>query len=77
MSWRKSRLAWGSLAWGCKAALCYVARACLTAAATRCCPQGFRLDASAKVTLVKQVEYNGQNIEAAWPLGAAINDLSA
>lgn len=24
-----------------------------------------------------QVEYNGQSIEAAWPLGAAINDLSA
>ncbi len=38
--------------------------------------QGFRLDPAAKVTLIKQVEYDGQNIEAAWPLGAAINDLS-
>ena len=39
--------------------------------------EGFSLKASAKITLVKQVEYNGQNIEAAWPLGAAINDLSS
>ncbi len=46
--------------------------------ATPCChAQGFRLDASAKVTLVKQIQYDGQSIEAAWPLGAAINDLSA
>ncbi|GFR43374.1 hypothetical protein Agub_g4446 [Astrephomene gubernaculifera] len=39
--------------------------------------KGFKLDPSMKVTLVKQVEYNGQHIEAAWPLGAAINDLSS
>ncbi|KAG2445302.1 hypothetical protein HYH02_008769 [Chlamydomonas schloesseri] len=39
--------------------------------------QGFKLDEMMKLTLVKQVEYNGQRIEAAWPLGAAINDLSS
>lgn len=41
------------------------------------CMQGFKLDEKMKLTLVKQVEYNGQRIEAAWPLGAAINDLSS
>eukprot|EP00879_Flechtneria_rotunda_P021719 GHRR01022903.1.p1 GENE.GHRR01022903.1~~GHRR01022903.1.p1 ORF type:complete len:473 (+),score=173.94 GHRR01022903.1:81-1499(+) len=39
--------------------------------------QGFDLPETAPITLVKQVKYNGQNIEAAWPLGAAINDLSS
>jgi hypothetical protein len=27
--------------------------------------------------LLVQVKYNGQTIEAAWPLGAAINELSS
>eukprot|EP00878_Enallax_costatus_P034916 GHUV01038861.1.p1 GENE.GHUV01038861.1~~GHUV01038861.1.p1 ORF type:complete len:200 (+),score=53.83 GHUV01038861.1:122-721(+) len=39
--------------------------------------QGFDLPEDAAITLVKQVKYNGQTIEAAWPLGAAINDLSS
>ena len=30
-----------------------------------------------QVTLVKKVKYQTQEIEAAWPLGAAINVLSA
>lgn len=38
---------------------------------------GYKLKDAQTVTLVKQVEYKGQNIEAAWPLGAAINALSA
>lgn len=37
---------------------------------------GFKLPPSAPITLVKQVEYNGQNIEASWAVGAAVNDLS-
>ena len=37
---------------------------------------GYKLDDSMEVTLVKQIVYKGQNIEAAWPLGAAINALS-
>ena len=36
----------------------------------------YRLDDSTEVTLVKQIVDKGQNIEAAWPLGAAINALS-
>ncbi|EFJ53213.1 hypothetical protein VOLCADRAFT_78871 [Volvox carteri f. nagariensis] len=39
--------------------------------------KGFKVDLGTSVTLVKQVLYNGQHIEAAWPLGAAVNDLSA
>ena len=31
----------------------------------------------AQVTLVKQIMYKGAAVEAAWPLGAAINSLSA
>ncbi len=37
---------------------------------------GFKLAPAAQITLVKQIQYNGQAIEAAWPLGAAVNDLS-
>ena len=37
---------------------------------------GYKLKDDKQVTLVKQVEYKGQTIEAAWPLGAAINALS-
>jgi len=36
---------------------------------------GFGLAEEAEVTLVKQVEYKGAAIEAAWPLGAAVNAL--
>jgi len=39
--------------------------------------QGFDLSEAAPLTLVKQVVYNGQRVEAAWPLGAAIDALSA
>ncbi|KAF8062083.1 APY2 [Scenedesmus sp. PABB004] len=39
--------------------------------------QGFDLPDDATLTLVKQVKYNGQVIEAAWPLGAAIDELSS
>ena len=38
---------------------------------------GYKLADSRKVTLVKQITYKGQNIEAAWPLGAALNSLSS
>jgi apyrase len=38
--------------------------------------QGFDLPEASPLTLVKQVKYNGQAIEAAWPLGAAIDSLS-
>ena len=36
---------------------------------------GFGLAESSKVTLVKQVRYNGAPVEAAWPLGAAVDAL--
>ena len=36
---------------------------------------GFGLAEEAQVTLVKQVLYNGKPVEAAWPLGAAINSI--
>lgn len=37
---------------------------------------GFHIPASTPITLVKRVKYQGQEVEAAWPLGAAINLLS-
>lgn len=39
--------------------------------------KGFDLKDDFKLTLVKQIEYRAQNVEAAWPLGAAVNDLEA
>ena len=39
-------------------------------------PPHLQLEPMEKITLVKQVNYHGQTIEAAWPLGAAINDLA-
>jgi hypothetical protein len=39
--------------------------------------QGFDLADGAHLTLVKKVMYNGQPIDASWPLGAAIDELSA
>lgn len=39
--------------------------------------KGFKISDSSSVTLVKRVLYNGQPVEAAWPLGAAINQLGA
>jgi apyrase len=39
--------------------------------------QGLKIPEGQKVTLVKQVLYRGDYYEAAWPLGAAINTLSA
>lgn len=38
--------------------------------------EGFRIQEGREVTLVKRVKYQSQEIEAAWPLGAAINLLS-
>ncbi|CAI5531992.1 unnamed protein product [Closterium sp. Naga37s-1] len=38
---------------------------------------GFRIDDSAELTLVKQVTYKGKDVEAAWPLGAAIDAISS
>ena len=37
--------------------------------------KGFKIPEEASITLVKKVEYNGDFVEAAWPLGAAINSL--
>ena len=39
--------------------------------------EGFRLPENSPFTLVKKVKYRDQEIEAAWPLGAAINLMSA
>ena len=38
---------------------------------------GFKIPDTTKVSLVKRVKYQSQEIEAAWPLGAAINLLSS
>ena len=37
--------------------------------------KGFKIEGATEITLVKKVEYNGEAVEAAWPLGAAINAL--
>lgn len=37
--------------------------------------KGFKIPDDAQIQLVKRVEYNGEEVEAAWPLGAAINAL--
>lgn len=39
--------------------------------------QGFRVPEDAEVTLVKKIKYQKQEVEAAWPLGAAINLLNS
>lgn len=36
---------------------------------------GFKIPESTTITLVKRVQYKKEQIEAAWPLGAAINLL--
>lgn len=38
--------------------------------------KGFHIPETTPITLVKKVRYQGQEVEAAWPLGAAINLLS-
>eukprot|EP00898_Chlorokybus_atmophyticus_P007057 jgi/Chlat1/7352/Chrsp59S06958 len=38
--------------------------------------KGFKLNAEAPFTLVKRIIYHEKEVEAAWPLGAVINDLS-
>lgn len=37
---------------------------------------GFKIAADSKITLVKRIQYKNEEIEAAWPLGAAINMLN-
>lgn len=39
--------------------------------------KGMKLDDAASVTVAKKVRYKGEEFEAAWPLGAAINTLSS
>mmetsp|Transcript_32932 Transcript_32932/g.78154 ORF Transcript_32932/g.78154 Transcript_32932/m.78154 type:complete len:449 (+) Transcript_32932:117-1463(+) len=38
--------------------------------------RGFKIKETAPVTMIKQIQYKGENLEAQWPLGAAINSLS-
>lgn len=38
---------------------------------------GFRVGEDADVQLVKKIKYRQEEVEAAWPLGAAINLLSS
>eukprot|EP00270_Netrium_digitus_P016878 TRINITY_DN6116_c0_g1_i4.p1 TRINITY_DN6116_c0_g1~~TRINITY_DN6116_c0_g1_i4.p1 ORF type:complete len:470 (+),score=126.40 TRINITY_DN6116_c0_g1_i4:221-1630(+) len=38
---------------------------------------GFSIHPSSTITLVKQIRYKGKDVEAAWPLGAAIDAMSS
>ena len=38
---------------------------------------GFGLDETKPVTIVKKVAYRGKEVEAAWPLGAALNNMAS
>jgi len=38
--------------------------------------EGFKVPEKAKITIVKRIKYKKEDVEAAWPLGAAINLLS-
>lgn len=38
--------------------------------------KGFKIAENTKVTLVKKIQYKKEEVEAAWPLGAAINMLN-
>ena len=38
--------------------------------------QGFKVPDDAEITIVKRIKYKTNEVEAAWPLGAAINLLS-
>ena len=38
--------------------------------------KGFKVKEDAKITIVKKIKYKTEQVEAAWPLGAAINLLS-
>lgn len=38
--------------------------------------QGFKIAENSKITLVKRIQYKNEEVEAAWPLGAAINMLN-
>ena len=37
---------------------------------------GFKVPEKAKITIVKKIKYKKEEVEAAWPLGAAIDLLS-
>ena len=39
--------------------------------------QGFKVPEDAEITVVKRIKYKANEVEAAWPLGAAINLLSS